>query len=295
MLRRVVVLYEREIRAAVLAALDEDAGRGDATTIALIPADQSASALVVAREPLVLAGLAFARCAFQALDPGVNVTPCQVRDGDFCAAGRAILRVDGPACSLLTAERVALNFLQRLCAIATLTNRFTREVAHTRARILDTRKTTPGWRRFEKYAVAQGGGTNHRMGLDDLVMVKDNHLVALRDAKPSPIHAAVARSRQAFPHLRVEVEADTLDQVALALDAGADTILLDNMSLDQLRAAVAMTQGRASLEASGGIRLENVRAVAETGVDFISVGALTHSAGSSDIALDFLDLANSAS
>lgn len=290
MLRRVVVLYEREIRAAVLAALDEDAGRGDATTIALIPANQPASALLVAREPLILAGLAFAECAFLALDSRVKVAACSRQDGDACAAGEPVLRIDGPASALLTAERVALNFLQRLCGIATLTNRFTREVAHTRARILDTRKTTPGWRRFEKYAVAQGGGTNHRMGLDDLVLVKDNHLVALRDAKPSPIHAAVARSRQAFPHLRVEVEADTLDQVALALDAGADSILLDNMSLEQLRTAVAMSQGRARLEASGGIRLENVRAVAETGVDFISVGALTHSANSSDLALDFLDL-----
>jgi len=182
---------------------------------------------------------------------------------------------------------VALNFVQRLSGIATLTAQFVDAVKGTHAQILDTRKTTPGWRRFEKYAVACGGGGNHRFGLDDMVLIKDNHLAALRDARPNAITAAVRRAREKFPRLKIEVEADTLEQAGQAAAAGADIILLDNMSPAQLRLAVQKIKGRAKTEASGGVNLGNVRAIAKTGVDFISVGALTHSARAVDIGLDF--------
>jgi nicotinate-nucleotide pyrophosphorylase (carboxylating) len=198
-----------------------------------------------------------------------------------------LLHITGPARALLTAERVALNFVQRLSGVATLTAQFVEAVRGTRAEILDTRKTTPGWRRFEKYAVACGGGRNHRIGLYDLILIKDNHLAALRDEMPNAIAAAVQRARASYPQLKVEVEADTLDQVAQAVDAGADIILLDNMTTDQLRTAVALVAGRAKTEASGGVNLSTVRAIAEAGVDFISVGAITHSARAVDIGLDF--------
>jgi nicotinate-nucleotide pyrophosphorylase (carboxylating) len=182
---------------------------------------------------------------------------------------------------------VALNFVQRLSGVATATAQFVDLVKGTKAKILDTRKTTPGWRRFEKYAVACGGGKNHRIGLFDLVLIKDNHLVALRNEAPNAIAAAVARARTKFPALKVEVEADNLEQVAQAVAAGADIILLDNMSNAQLRQAVKIVRGRAQTEASGGVNLKTVRAIARTGVDFISVGAITHSARAVDIGLDF--------
>jgi nicotinate-nucleotide pyrophosphorylase (carboxylating) len=182
---------------------------------------------------------------------------------------------------------VALNFTQRLSGVATLTAQFVDAGRGTSARILDTRKTTPGWRHLEKYAVACGGGTNHRFGLWDMVLIKDNHLAALRDAKPNAIAAAVRLARERSPGLKIEVEADTLEQVSQAVEAGADIVLLDNMSLDQLRAAVKLVGGRAKTEASGGVNLNTVRAIAETGVDFISVGAITHSARAVDIGLDF--------
>jgi nicotinate-nucleotide pyrophosphorylase (carboxylating) len=181
---------------------------------------------------------------------------------------------------------VALNFVQRLSGVATLTARFVDAVQGTGAQILDTRKTTPGWRRFEKYAVACGGGKNHRFGLHDMVLVKDNHLAAVRDARPNAIAVAVRRARTAHPQLKVEVEADTLEQVRQAVDAGADFILLDNMTCDELSEAVQWVAGRSRLEASGGVTLQTVRRIAETGVDFISVGAITHSAPAVDIGLD---------
>jgi len=182
---------------------------------------------------------------------------------------------------------VALNFVQRLSGVATATAQFADAIRGTKAKILDTRKTTPGWRRFEKYAVACGGGKNHRIGLFDMVLIKDNHLVALQNEKPNAIAAAVARARKKFPKLKVEVEADTLAQVAQAADAGADIILLDNMTPAQLRSAVKIVSGRAQTEASGGVNLKTARAIAATGVDFISVGAITHSARAVDIGLDF--------
>jgi nicotinate-nucleotide pyrophosphorylase (carboxylating) len=203
------------------------------------------------------------------------------------AAGTALLRIQGPARPILSAERVALNFVQRLSGIATLTAQFVAAIAGTQTQILDTRKTTPGWRRLEKYAVRCGGGHNHRFGLFDLVLIKDNHLAALAGAEPNPIAAAVQRARALYPHLKIEVEADTLDQVEQAVAARADIILCDNMTTDQLRAAVALVHRRAQTEASGGVSLQTIRAIAETGVDFVSIGALTHSARSVDVALDF--------
>lgn len=281
-----LTLDPEEIRSAVRAALHEDIGSGDVTTLACIPPEATAAAVMNAREPLTLAGLAFAEAAFRELSPNVRLRRL-AEDGTSIPAGSGVLEIQGSARAILTAERVALNFVQRLSGIATATSHYVAAVAGTAARILDTRKTTPGWRRFEKYAVACGGGTNHRVGLFDLVLIKDNHLAALAGSAPNPLAAAVERARRVFPGLRVEVEADTLDQVRLAVDARADLVLLDNMRPSMLRDAVAIVGGRAQTEASGGVNLNTVRAIAETGVNFISVGALTHSARSVDLGLDF--------
>jgi nicotinate-nucleotide pyrophosphorylase (carboxylating) len=279
-------LTVEEIRRAVQAALAEDIGTGDVTTLATVPENASATAVMVAREQLMLAGIAFSEEAFTQLSPALHVERL-VQDAQAAGAMRKLLRVSGSAHAILSAERVALNFVQRLSGVATLTAQFVETVKGTGAQILDTRKTTPGWRRFEKYAVACGGGTNHRFGLFDQVLIKDNHLAALADEKPNPIAAAIARARARWPKLKVEVEADRLEQVDQAIEAGADIILLDNMSPALLREAVRLVAGRAKTEASGGVNLKTVRAIAETGVDFISVGALTHSARAVDIALDF--------
>jgi nicotinate-nucleotide pyrophosphorylase (carboxylating) len=279
-------LTDSEIRQAVQLALTEDIGDGDVTTLATVPAEATASASLVAREPLVVAGLALAEAAFLNLSPATQIQRLAT-DGQTLHKGQPILRLEGPARALLTAERVALNFVQQLSGIATLTAAFVSAVSGTRAQILDTRKTTPGWRRLVKYAVTCGGGTNHRFGLYDQILIKDNHLAALRNAAPNPIAAAVRSARERYPQLQVEVEADTLEQVAQALDAGAQIILLDNMSLADLQASVRLVAGRARTEASGGVSLATVRAIAETGVDSISVGAITHSARAVDIALDF--------
>jgi nicotinate-nucleotide pyrophosphorylase (carboxylating) len=281
-----VKLSAAEIRATVRLALAEDIGSGDATTLATVPANATAKAVMRAREPLVVAGIGFAEIAFRELSPKIKIEML-ARDGQRIAAGKTLLKISGPARAILTAERVALNFVQRLSGVATLTSQFVGAIRGTRAQILDTRKTTPGWRRFEKYAVACGGGKNHRLGLFDMILIKDNHLAALRNEKPSAIAAAVARARKKFPKLKIEVEADTLKQVEQAVDASADFILLDNMDLKQLRQAVKIVNGRAQTEASGGVNLKTVRAIAKTGVDFISVGALTHSARAVDIGLDF--------
>ena len=279
-------LSRTEIRRAVRAALAEDLGGGDATTLATVPKSTRARAVMRAREPLVVAGLAFAEAAFRELSSSVK-TKRLARDGQRVKAGAVLLEISGPARAMLSAERVALNFVQRLSGIATHTAKFVHAIKGTRAQILDTRKTTPGLRRFEKYAVACGGGQNHRLGLYDRVLIKDNHLAALRGAKPNAIAAGVRRARERFPRLKVEVEADTGEQVEQAVTAGADFVLLDNMSPGQLRRAVKRVAGRAKTEASGGVTLATVRAIAETGVDFISVGALTHSARAVDIGLDF--------
>jgi nicotinate-nucleotide pyrophosphorylase (carboxylating) len=281
------LLSPEEIRRAVTSALAEDIGDGDVTTLATVPETAEAQAVVRAREPLVVAGLALAEAAFRELSRAVQVTRAAT-DGERLIEGKPLLSVAGPARALLTAERVALNFLQRLCGIATLTSQFVDAIKGTRAQILDTRKTTPGWRRLEKYAVACGGGRNHRMGLFDMVLIKDNHLATLRNEPPNAIAAAVQRARAKHSDLKVEVEADTLEQVEQAVAAGADMVLLDNMNVVQLRLAVQKCRDHALTEASGGVTLAGVRAIADTGVDFISVGALTHSARAVDIGLDFV-------
>ena len=275
-----------DILAAVQLALAEDVGAGDITSLATVPDSTTAAAVMVSRESLVVAGVPVAEAVFHQVAPALEIT-CQAADGDRLEAEQPLMRIAGGARAILTAERVALNFLQRLSGVATLTRQYVDAIQGAHATILDTRKTTPGLRRLEKYAVRCGGGQNHRFGLFDMVMIKDNHLAALRDALPNPVAAAVQRAREQYPGVRVEVEADTLEQVDLALDAGADLVLLDNMTMVQLRLAVQKARGRALTEASGGVNLGTVRAIAETGVDFISVGALTHSARAVDIALDF--------
>jgi nicotinate-nucleotide pyrophosphorylase (carboxylating) len=281
-----MTLTTAEIRRAVRAALAEDLGRGDVTTLATVPANATSVALMNAREPLTVVGIQFAEMAFRELSAKVKVQKL-ARDGDKLSAGKPILKISGPSRAILSAERVVLNFVQRLSGVATATARFADAIKTSKTRIIDTRKTTPGWRRFEKYAVKCGGGKNHRIGLFDMVLIKDNHLVALRNEKPNAIAAAVMRARKKYPSLKVEVEADTLAQVAQAVEAKADIILLDNMPLKTLRAAVKIVGGRALTEASGGVNLKTVGAIAATGVDYISVGAITHSARAVDIGLDF--------
>jgi nicotinate-nucleotide pyrophosphorylase (carboxylating) len=263
-------------------ALAEDAADNDITSIATIVSDRSERCSIVARVDGVIAGIPLAREAFRQRNARVSVRAA-VRDGQRVSAGAPVLHVTGHARGLLSAERVALNFMQRLSGIATLTHEFVDAVAGTGASILDTRKTTPGWRRLEKYAVRAGGGLNHRMDLGAAVLIKDNHIAAL----DGDIAAAVRRARE-MTNVRVEVECDTIGQVSAALAAKPDVIMLDNMSVPMLREAVGIIDGRAVSEASGGVTLGTVREIAETGVDWISVGALTHSAKALDLGLDFL-------
>jgi len=269
----------------VRAALAEDIGAGDITTETAIPSDQRAEACIIAKEPCVVAGLPLVKEVFAQIDRTVAVKPL-IDEGDVVEAGARVCVLSGPARGVLTGERTALNFLQRLSGIATLTRRFVDEIADSKARILDTRKTTPTFRILEKYAVAVGGGTNHRMGLYDAVMIKDNHRAILARLGPKALGDAVAAARKEHPNTPIIVEADTLEQVEEALAAGANHILLDNMTLDELREAVALVAGRARTEASGGVRLDTVAAIAATGVDYISVGALTHSARAVDFSLE---------
>ncbi len=268
-------------------ALAEDIGPGDATVEFFIDPARTAAARIFAKEPAVVSGASVAAEVFARVDPALTVA-VESPDGKPVTNGETILTIQGSAGSILTAERVALNFLQRLSGVATLTRRFVDAVAGTGAKILDTRKTTPGLRLLEKAAVLAGGGTNHRLGLYDMVMVKDNHLLA-ESAAPA-LQAAITRARAARPGLRIELEADTLAQVATFLTLeGVDVILLDNMSPADLRAAVALGAGRSvQFEASGGVNLDTVRAIAGTGVQWISVGALTHSARAIDFSLEFL-------
>lgn len=271
---------------AVAAALEEDVGTGDVTTLATVPADRAGRAAVVAREPMIVAGLAVAETVWRRVSPLLTIDTTGA-DGALASAGDVLMRVSGPVAAMLTGERVALNFMQRLSGVATLTRQYVDAVAGTGAVILDTRKTTPGLRGLEKYAVRCGGGQNHRMGLYDAILIKDNHLAALRNELPNPVAAAVARVRRQYPEMKIEVEADTIAQVDQALQLGVEMVLLDNMSLEDMRRAVALARGRAKTEASGGVSLRTARGIAETGVDYISVGALTHSARAMDIALDW--------
>jgi nicotinate-nucleotide pyrophosphorylase (carboxylating) len=273
------LLIEPQVRAA----LEEDLGRaGDITSTLTIPADQQATARLVARKPGRIAGLICAEVAFRLVDPSVRFDVA-APDGSDVAAGALLATIVGPARNILTAERVALNFLGPLSGTATLTAALVKAVEGTNARIVCTRKTLPGLRALQKYAVRCGGGFNHRFGLDDAAMVKDNHVQAAGGIAP-----AIARLRAGLGHMvKIEVEVDRLEQLEEALAEGVDTILLDNMSADDMRRAVALAKGKAVLEASGNVTLQTVRAIAETGVDYISSGAITHSAPNLDIGLDF--------
>jgi nicotinate-nucleotide pyrophosphorylase (carboxylating) len=276
-------LKHEALEALVRSALQEDGAFNDLTTLATVVSDRRSRATLAAREDGVICGVPLALEAFRQLDPKVSIR-IDHEDGTRIRSGDPVLFVTGHARGLLSAERVALNFMQRLSAIATLTAQYVDAVVGTNAKILDTRKTTPGWRALEKYAVRAGGGTNHRMDLSTGVLIKDNHLAAL----DGDVAKAVTRARELAPAgVKIEVECDRVDQVARAAEAGADIILLDNMSLADLAESVRVVHGRAILEASGGVNLTTVRAIAETGVDWISVGALTHSAPSMDLALDF--------
>ncbi len=273
------LLLEPAIRAALL----EDLGRaGDVTSDAVIPPGTEATAVMRAREAGIAAGLDAARIAFELIDPALQIAPDKA-DGDRIAAGDVLLTVSGAARAILSAERVALNFACRLSGIATATRRIADAIAHTEATIVCTRKTTPGLRVFEKRAVRAGGGGNHRWGLDDAMLIKDNHIAAA-----GGIRSVLERARAHAGHMmKIEIEVDTLDQLAEVLAAGgADNVLLDNMAPDTLREAVAMNAGRLALEASGRITLESAPAIAETGVDYLSAGWLTHSAGILDLGLD---------
>ncbi|NWG45549.1 MAG: carboxylating nicotinate-nucleotide diphosphorylase [Alphaproteobacteria bacterium] len=272
------LLIEPMVRAALL----EDFGRaGDVTSDAVIPAGARARLAFTAREAGRLAGLDFAALAFELVDPAIRLER-HIGDGASLAPGDVIAHVDGPARGLLAGERVALNFLGHLSGIASATGSIAAAIAHTRARIVCTRKTTPLLRIAEKYAVRAGGGVNHRFGLDDGILIKDNHIAIAGGVRP-----ALSRARAAAGHmLRIEIEIDTLDQLAEALEAGADAVLLDNMGPDRLREAVAMVNGRAICEASGRITRDSAPALAETGVDLLSSGAITHSARTLDIGLD---------
>ena len=270
-------------------ALNEDIGAGDVTSEYFVPKEAEAHAFVLVKQAGVVAGHELAKAVCQKVDPKIQLKML-VEEGACVAERTRVIELRGPAQSILTAERVMLNFMQRLSGIATKTSRFVAEVKHTKAKVLDTRKTTPGWRYLEKGAVVAGGGTNHRMGLYDRAMVKDNHLVAQHDI--DSLQAAILQLKKDKPAVQVELETDTLAQVEafLKLD-GVDYILLDNMSCEQMEQAVAMRDAAGSkvlLEASGGVNLSTVKGIAETGVDFISVGALTHSAVALDISLEFI-------
>jgi nicotinate-nucleotide pyrophosphorylase (carboxylating) len=267
----------------VRSALEEDGAFNDITTIATVVSERRARGALRAKQTGVVAGVPLAVESFRLLDPKVSIR-IDAEDGTHVRAGECVLFITGHARPMLAAERVALNFLQRLSGIASLTARYVEAVAGTRARILDTRKTTPGWRQLEKYAVRAGGGTNHRFDLASGVLIKDNHLAAL----DGDVVLAVRRARETAPDdTRIEVECKRRDQVADAVRAGADVIMLDNMPPALMRECVSLVAGRAVVEASGGVTLSTVREIAETGVDWISVGALTHSAPAADLALDF--------
>jgi nicotinate-nucleotide pyrophosphorylase (carboxylating) len=271
------------IQDAVKRALEEDLGRaGDVTSSATLPEGIQAKAKLVARKAGTIAGLPCAARAFRSLAPNINFE-AKARDGDRVSANTTLAVIEGPAIAILSGERVALNFLGHLSGIATLTAAYAAKIAHTKAKITDTRKTTPGLRALEKYAVRCGGGVNHRFGLDDAVLIKDNHIAVAGGVGP-----ALDAARAAVGHLvKVEIEVDTLDQLREVLASGrADVVLLDNMTPETLREAVALCKGKIVTEASGGVTLDTVAAIAETGVDVISSGALTHSAPSLDVALD---------
>jgi nicotinate-nucleotide pyrophosphorylase (carboxylating) len=275
--------HELLVEPVVRHALLEDLGRaGDLTSDLTVPSEQIATVRLVTRQAGTISGLVAAACAFRLIDPALKFH-VEIPDGSRALSGATAATISGSARGILTAERVALNFVGRLSGIATATRALVDAVAGTKARIVCTRKTTPGLRVLEKYAVRCGGGTNHRFGLDDAILIKDNHIAAA-----GGIRTAVERARLSTGHMiKIEVEVDTLAQLEEALALNVDTVLLDNMKPDDLRRAVSLANGRAVLEASGGVTLSSVRGIAETGVDYISSGAITHSAPSLDVALDF--------
>jgi nicotinate-nucleotide pyrophosphorylase (carboxylating) len=278
-------LWGEQFKQVVDSALAEDLGWGDVTTQALITADEVATAYLVAKGDGVLAGLSVATAVFHRVDSALKVEELVI-DGSTVHLGDRLAVIKGLVASILGAERVALNFLQRLSGIATETAKYVEAVSGTKALITDTRKTTPGLRILEKYAVRVGGGHNHRQNLGDGILIKDNHLVVLQ-SRGEGIGEAIRKARQQTPHApKVEIEVESVEQAREALSAGADIIMLDNMNLDDMKLVVGLAQGRALIEASGGITLDNVRAVAETGVDLISIGALTHSVKALDISLE---------
>jgi nicotinate-nucleotide pyrophosphorylase (carboxylating) len=277
------IMGTQEFDSIIEAALREDMPEGDVTSESIIPANARSEAYFLAKEDGVLAGLPVASRVFEKIDPSIIFIE-RFREGSAFRKSDKLARVKGPTIALLKGERTALNFLQHLCGVATVTRAFVEAIAGTKTRILDTRKTTPGLRVLDKYAVKTAGGMNHRLSLSDMVLIKDNHLRSV-----GSVSEAVRRARSKIrPGVRIEVEASSLLQVREALAAGADMIMLDNMPLETTHQAVVLAGGRVPLEASGNMTLDRVRAVAETGVDFISVGALTHSARAIDISLDFV-------
>ena len=275
------MLESAQIRPVVVAALAEDAPSGDVTSQVFVPAEAVATADVVAREPGVMAGVQVLEVVFAEVDPAVEVV-LHIDDAQEFAAGDVLATISGPARAILRGERIALNLLQRMSGIATFTAEHVAAVAHTRARVVDTRKTTPGLRVLERHAVRCGGGHNHRFSLSDAVMAKDNHLALTDD-----VTAAIIAARAQIPHtMHLEVEVDRLGQIEPVLAGGVDTIMLDNFTLEDLRTGVEIVAGRAIVEASGGVRLDTIGAIAETGVDVISVGALTHGVRALDLGLD---------
>ena len=280
----------QRVAALIDLALSEDlADRGDTTSKSVIPADAKAFGVLYAKSDCVLAGLAVAEAVFKKLDPACEFKYI-MHDGDKCAAKTVIAEITGNAVAMLTAERTALNFIQRLCGIATMSNAYAASVKDSSMLILDTRKTTPGWRNMEKYAVAVGGASNHRIGLFDRIMIKDNHREMAGMEGPGGILRSVKRARKTYPDLEIEVEVDTLEELDEALQSGCEYILLDNMSTAMMAEAVKRNNGRAKLEASGNITIERLPEIAAVGVDFASSGALTHSVKSADISLDIKPL-----
>lgn len=278
-----------DVAGIVRAALHEDLEGGpDVTTVALVPESSRTKAVIVAREDLVVAGADVARTVFERVDSGIHCS-ISVSDGVSAAEGDAVIRMEGPARGILTAERTALNLMQRMSGIATLTRSFVDRVAPYGVEILDTRKTTPGLRLLEKYAVRCGGGENHRMGLYDRVLIKDNHRRLLKKGSEAALDTAVLTARREFPGLPVEVEVESVEELQSALRASPEWILLDNMEPDRLAECAKICGGRSRLEASGGITMANVEAIAGTGIDAISLGCLTHSAPSVDLSLELVD------
>jgi nicotinate-nucleotide pyrophosphorylase (carboxylating) len=281
-----VLLPPHELELIIDRALAEDAGGGDVTTSVLIPQHLQGTASFVAREPGVLAGVEVALAVCRRADPLLR-TQAKLLDGDRLEGGETVATVSGSMASILMAERTALNFIQRMSGIATATSRYVEAVKGTNAAIVDTRKTVPGLRTLDKYAVVAGGGRNHRMDLADGVLIKDNHIAALQ-REGFTLAQIIKRARSKAPHtVKIEVEVESVSEAKVAADAGADIIMLDNMSIPDMTEAVSLVKGKCLVEASGGVRLENVRQIAETGVDLISVGALTHSVEALDVGLDY--------